>query len=102
LHYLVCFVGYPKPEWIKPQKSFAEAIKNFLKVRHSLNLEPKNSSKKGTKKRIAGDSSYTFTFRDHNREKRLVIQQVTLPIRYLGFKCSNNFGMSSKFSFGIY
>jgi hypothetical protein len=29
LHYLVCFVGNPKPKWVKPQKSFAKAIKKF-------------------------------------------------------------------------
>jgi hypothetical protein len=29
LHYLAKFVGYPEPKWVKPQKSFAEAIEKF-------------------------------------------------------------------------
>jgi hypothetical protein len=29
LHYLVKFVGYPEPKWVKPQESFAKAIKKF-------------------------------------------------------------------------
>jgi hypothetical protein len=50
LHYLVRFVGYPEPEWVKPQESFAEAIKKFQskgkKQPETRVLAPKTPAKK--------------------------------------------------------
>jgi hypothetical protein len=53
LHYLVKFVGYPEPEWVKPQESFAEAIKKFQfkgkKQPKPQALAPKTPAKKARK-----------------------------------------------------
>jgi transposase InsO family protein len=49
LHYLVRFVGYPEPEWVKPQESFTEAIKKFQskgKKQPDGALAPKTPAKK--------------------------------------------------------
>jgi hypothetical protein len=56
LYYLVKFVGYPEPEWVLPQKSFAEAIKKFQAAKKGPKpaaATPKKRPEKANREKLA-------------------------------------------------